>query len=157
MNHSNIKFRASEILQSTCKCICYEFTFTLSQRSILIGLCSDVHYVNQRYTFVVIGREIVWGTKKKGGGGTLRSRDHNAFENTRSIISFNESWPQKVLNGRRLRVGGLEPHMHVGNKLSCIVHNEEGWVLYGQAPGHLNTRCDVRPQSLAILKDGVVV
>ena len=87
----------------------------------------------------------------------LRSRDHNAFENTRSSISFSESRPQKVLNGRRLRVGGLEPHVHVGNKLSCIVHNEEGWVLYGQAPGHLNTRCDIRPQSLAILKDGVVV
>ena len=40
-----------------------------SQRSILIELCSDVHYVNQRYTFVVIGREIVWETKKKRGGG----------------------------------------------------------------------------------------
>lgn len=156
MNHSNIKFRASEILQSTCKCIVINFTFTLSQRSILIGLCSDVHYVNQRYTFVVIGREIVVG-KKGGEGGMLRSRDHNAFENTRSTISFSESRPQKVLNGRRLRVGGLESHVHVGNKLSCIVHNEEGWVLYGQAPGHLNTRCDIRPQSLAILKDGVVV
>ena len=103
------------------------------------------------------GVNCVGNQKKKEGGVMLRSRDHNAFENTRSTISFSESRPQKVLNGRRLRVGGLEPHVHVGNKLSCIVHNEEGWVLYGQAPGHLNTRCDVRSQSLAILKDGVVV
>lgn len=85
------------------------------------------------------------------------SRDYNAFVDARSVVSFRKSRPQKVFNSNRLWVGRVKPDVQIRMKLPCIVHDEERWILDRQTPGDLNTCCDVRPQSLAILQHWVVV
>lgn len=122
-------------------------------------MCHRVHMFILICTLIIVALSLLSeeSVNRKLWEERTVSRDYNAFVDARSVVSFRKSRPQKVFNSNRLWVGRVKPDVQIRMKLPCIVHDEERWILDRQTPGDLNTCCDVRPQSLAILQHWVVV